>query len=120
MWMAGGGFKPGVTIGETDEIGYYTVKDRVHVHDLQAQSCTCSASITCNSSTNSKAANTASPTCTANSRRSCWRSEVQPEVKMDETSPFSTIRKHITQFFAGHEVEEHVWTLGPAVENFQN
>lgn len=36
MWMAGGGFKAGATIGETDEIGYYTVKDKVHVHDLQA------------------------------------------------------------------------------------
>lgn len=37
---------------------------------------------------------------------------------MDEASPFSTIRKHITQFFAGHEVEEHVWTLGPAAKEF--
>lgn len=36
MWMAGGGIKPGITYGETDEIGYYGVKDRVHVHDLQA------------------------------------------------------------------------------------
>jgi hypothetical protein len=36
MWMAGGGFKPGLSIGETDEIGYYTTQDRVHVHDLQA------------------------------------------------------------------------------------
>ena len=35
-WMAGGGIKPGVTHGETDEIGYYGIKDRVHVHDLQA------------------------------------------------------------------------------------
>ena len=36
MWMAGGGLRPGLTFGETDEIGYYGVKDRVHVHDLQA------------------------------------------------------------------------------------
>ncbi|NND32686.1 MAG: DUF1501 domain-containing protein [Saprospiraceae bacterium] len=36
MWMAGGGIKPGITHGETDEIGYYGIKDQVHVHDLQA------------------------------------------------------------------------------------
>lgn len=36
IWMAGGGIKPGMTYGETDEIGYYGIKDRVHVHDLQA------------------------------------------------------------------------------------
>ncbi|MEN7547415.1 DUF1501 domain-containing protein [Rapidithrix thailandica] len=36
IWMAGGGVKPGITYGETDEIGYYGVKDRAHVHDLQA------------------------------------------------------------------------------------
>ncbi|WP_439555560.1 DUF1501 domain-containing protein [Dyadobacter sp.] len=36
MWMAGGGIKKGVVHGETDELGYYGVKDRVHVHDLQA------------------------------------------------------------------------------------
>lgn len=36
MWLAGGGFKPGVSIGQTDEIGYYAVEDKVHVHDLQA------------------------------------------------------------------------------------
>ncbi|MFM8581757.1 MAG: DUF1501 domain-containing protein, partial [Planctomycetaceae bacterium] len=36
MWLAGGGVKPGVTVGETDKIGYYVVKDKVHVHDLQA------------------------------------------------------------------------------------
>jgi len=35
-WMAGGGIKPGVTIGETDEFGYNVVKDPVHVHDFQA------------------------------------------------------------------------------------
>jgi hypothetical protein len=35
-WMAGGGIKPGVTYGETDEFGYNAVKDVVHVHDLHA------------------------------------------------------------------------------------
>ncbi len=36
MWMAGGGLKSGFSLGETDELGYYTVKDQVHVHDLHA------------------------------------------------------------------------------------
>ena len=36
MWMAGGGIKAGVRIGETDELGFNVVKDRVHVHDLHA------------------------------------------------------------------------------------
>src|SRR3989441_1634243 len=36
MWLAGGGIKPGVTVGETDEFGFHIVKDRVHVHDLHA------------------------------------------------------------------------------------
>lgn len=36
MWMAGGGIKKGLSYGETDEIGYYGVRDRVHVHDLHA------------------------------------------------------------------------------------
>jgi hypothetical protein len=36
MWMAGGGMKPGITLGETDEYGYNIVKDSVPVHDLQA------------------------------------------------------------------------------------
>ena len=36
MWLAGGGIKGGVTIGETDELGYYGVKDVTHVDDLQA------------------------------------------------------------------------------------
>ena len=34
--MAGGGVKPGVTIGATDELGYNVVEDPVHVHDLHA------------------------------------------------------------------------------------
>ncbi|HTL16911.1 MAG TPA: DUF1501 domain-containing protein [Patescibacteria group bacterium] len=36
MWMAGGGIKPGITWGETDELGFHVVKDKVHVHDLHA------------------------------------------------------------------------------------
>jgi hypothetical protein len=36
IWMAGGGIKPGITYGETDEFGYNIVKDPVHVHDFQA------------------------------------------------------------------------------------
>jgi hypothetical protein len=36
MWMAGGGFKPGLTFGESDELGFNVVKDKVHVHDLHA------------------------------------------------------------------------------------
>lgn len=36
IWMAGGGVKPGVVYGETDEFGYNIVKDPVHVHDFQA------------------------------------------------------------------------------------
>jgi len=36
LWLAGGGIKGGVQIGKTDELGYYTVEDPVHVHDLQA------------------------------------------------------------------------------------
>ena len=34
--MAGGGMKPGVTLGETDDYGHNVVRDPVHVHDLQA------------------------------------------------------------------------------------
>ena len=36
MWLAGGGIKPGQTIGKTDDMGYHVVEDPVHVHDLQA------------------------------------------------------------------------------------
>ncbi len=35
-WMAGGGVKPGVTVGRTDELGYHPVEDPVHVNDLHA------------------------------------------------------------------------------------
>ncbi len=33
-WMAGGGTKPGISLGESDELGFNVVKDKVHVHDL--------------------------------------------------------------------------------------
>jgi len=36
VWLAGGGIKPGLTYGETDDYSYNIVKDPVHVHDLQA------------------------------------------------------------------------------------
>jgi hypothetical protein len=36
MWLAGGGVKPGLVHGRTDEIGYNVVENQVHVHDLQA------------------------------------------------------------------------------------
>jgi hypothetical protein len=36
MWMAGGGMKPGLTYGATDEFGYHAAKNKVHVHDLHA------------------------------------------------------------------------------------
>jgi hypothetical protein len=36
IWMAGGGVKPGITYGETDDFSYNIVRDPVHVHDFQA------------------------------------------------------------------------------------
>jgi hypothetical protein len=36
MWLAGGGIKPGLSYGETDDFCYNIVKDPVHVHDLHA------------------------------------------------------------------------------------
>ncbi len=36
VWLAGGGFKRGVTYGETDEFGHHAVVDKVHMHDLHA------------------------------------------------------------------------------------
>jgi hypothetical protein len=36
MWLAGGSVKPGISHGESDEFGFSTTADRVHVHDLQA------------------------------------------------------------------------------------
>jgi len=36
VWLAGGGIKPGVTVGETDDFSYNITRDPVHVHDLNA------------------------------------------------------------------------------------
>ncbi len=36
MWFAGGGIKPGQTIGEVDELGFFVTKDKVEVYDVQA------------------------------------------------------------------------------------
>jgi uncharacterized protein (DUF1501 family) len=36
LWMAGGGIKPGLVFGETDDFSYNIVKDGVHVNDLHA------------------------------------------------------------------------------------
>ena len=36
VWMAGGGIRSGLSIGQTDEFGFNIVEDPIHVHDLQA------------------------------------------------------------------------------------
>ncbi len=36
MWLAGGGVKPGIRYGATDEYGYYATEQKVHIHDLHA------------------------------------------------------------------------------------
>jgi hypothetical protein len=36
LWLAGGGVKPGLTLGASDEFGFNATEDRVHVHDLHA------------------------------------------------------------------------------------
>jgi uncharacterized protein (DUF1501 family) len=36
IWMAGGGVKGGFSYGETDDYGFYAVRDKVHVHDFHA------------------------------------------------------------------------------------
>ncbi len=36
MWIAGGGFRPGLLYGKTDELGFAVVEQPVHVHDLHA------------------------------------------------------------------------------------
>ena len=36
LWMAGGGVKPGMIYGATDEFGFQAVENRVSVHDLHA------------------------------------------------------------------------------------
>lgn len=36
VWLAGGGAKPGATLGESDAFGFNATQDKVHVHDLNA------------------------------------------------------------------------------------
>ena len=36
IWMAGGGIKPGITFGATDDFGFHPIENAVHVHDVQA------------------------------------------------------------------------------------
>jgi Protein of unknown function (DUF1501) len=36
MWMAGGGVRPGMSYGATDDYGYYAQHNKVHIHDLHA------------------------------------------------------------------------------------
>ncbi|MFM7102766.1 MAG: DUF1501 domain-containing protein [Verrucomicrobiota bacterium] len=36
LWMAGGGIRPGLTLGGSDEFGFNATQDKVHVHDLHA------------------------------------------------------------------------------------
>ncbi len=36
VWLAGGGVRPGMNLGVTDDFGFAPVEDKVHVHDLQA------------------------------------------------------------------------------------
>jgi len=36
MWLAGGGVKPGIRHGATDDYGYYAQVNKVHIHDLHA------------------------------------------------------------------------------------
>ncbi|MBY0527500.1 MAG: DUF1501 domain-containing protein [Gemmataceae bacterium] len=36
VWLAGGGVKPGMAYGQTDDYGYYVVEKKVEVHDLHA------------------------------------------------------------------------------------
>jgi hypothetical protein len=36
MWLAGGGVKPGIRYGATDDYGYFAAENKVHLHDLHA------------------------------------------------------------------------------------
>jgi hypothetical protein len=41
IWLAGGGIKPGITYGKTDDFSFNIAEDPVHVHDLQATILNC-------------------------------------------------------------------------------
>lgn len=36
MWMAGGGVKPGIAYGATDDYGWFAAENKIHIHDLHA------------------------------------------------------------------------------------
>jgi hypothetical protein len=36
MWMAGGGVRGGMSLGQTDDFGFKATQDRMHIHDLHA------------------------------------------------------------------------------------
>jgi hypothetical protein len=36
MWLAGGGIRPGISYGQTDDYCYNVVENPVHIHDLNA------------------------------------------------------------------------------------
>jgi uncharacterized protein (DUF1501 family) len=36
VWLAGGGVKPGISYGATDEFGHHAIENPVHMHDLHA------------------------------------------------------------------------------------
>ena len=36
MWLAGGGVRPGIAYGETDEFGQNAIVNKVHMHDMHA------------------------------------------------------------------------------------
>lgn len=36
VWMAGGGIRPGMTLGATDDFGFHVTENPVHIYDLQA------------------------------------------------------------------------------------
>ncbi len=36
MWFAGGGIRPGISVGRTDDLGFHVVERPVHMHDVQA------------------------------------------------------------------------------------
>ena len=36
LWLAGGGIRPGITFGATDDFGFNAIENPVHVHDLHA------------------------------------------------------------------------------------
>jgi len=82
MWLAGGGIKPGMTYGATDEFSYNVAENGVHVHDLQPLSSTYLESIIRASRTASRAATSASPTSTATSSgQSCLKTTDHNEAR---------------------------------------